>query len=80
VDDNMLTCAFCGSTVPDTESAINAGWEPNFWRSDTHFVPHPACGTCCREHLEFPDGSGDLIVKTGHERFIRIEQQQEAKP
>ncbi len=63
----MITCAFCGTTVPDTEAAIDAGWIPSFWHAQTEYGGHrqAVCSACTRTHLEYNAEMGDYQLKAG---------------
>jgi hypothetical protein len=68
-ETDMMTCAFCGATVPDVDAAVEAGWEPYFWITETVTGDGSVCPQCSREHLR--DHSNDPIIKPGHKHFLR---------
>lgn len=45
-----MTCYFCGTTVPNVDAAIDAGWVPSFWDGDIE-IWTPVCAPCAAVHL-----------------------------
>lgn len=67
----MPTCSFCGKTATAVETAVEAGWRPNF-RVDKGEVSqggNEVCPECADRHLDC-DGDDEPVIKPGHERFI----------
>jgi hypothetical protein len=73
-ETETVTCAFCGATTPDVETAVDAGWEPGFYTGD-QYLTGPVCGQCSAEHLSFDDEAGEMVAKPGHETFLRSNQE-----
>lgn len=57
-DTPPLVCAFCPATVPDVDTAINAGWEPSYFDGDIEMAV-PVCPACQRTRLR-PTAGGPL--------------------
>jgi len=55
-------CAICRAPMPeDLETAIDAGWIPEFWIGDDD-QRGPACGECDAKHLA-PDADGETALR-----------------
>jgi hypothetical protein len=54
----MLTCAFCGTTVPTVGDAIAADWIPSYWRGGVEIFD-PVCASCVTARLRFDEEFGD---------------------
>lgn len=68
VEDDELQCAFCGR-LSSLRDAIEDGWTPDFWRTDTGTGDGgTTCPGCSEEHLDFLDG--EYALKPGHEVFL----------
>jgi hypothetical protein len=67
-ESTRMECGFCGVTTPDTDSAIEMGWIPEFWLDDDNPADRPACSDCASEHLD--DLDADPIIKPGHEIYL----------
>ena len=56
----MVSCAYCGLEVSE-DVAIEAGWEPYFFLTETKEAGKPCCVKCTVEHLmDFPN---DPIIR-----------------
>ncbi len=59
----MLRCALCGR-AEDEDRAIEDGWVPDYWVTETVRRDNPVCPACAREHMEGFDV--EPILKPGH--------------
>jgi hypothetical protein len=59
--DSPLACVFCGATVPDVESAIDAGWSPSYDDAEgMDEIDGPVCGPCAAARLRLDGSTGTL--------------------
>ena len=57
----MITCALCGCSVPDVNTAVELGWAPSFYRpGDEWETNEPICCECAEEMCEV-DETGELV-------------------
>ena len=54
---DQIACDICGCTVPDIDKAIEAGWAPETWYSETEPGPGPICLEC---YYKFVDGDDNI--------------------
>jgi hypothetical protein len=59
----MLSCDLCG-LVEDEDQAIEDGWVPYFWVTETVLRDSPVCPSRARKHLE--DFDEEPMLKPGH--------------
>lgn len=69
----MAQCGFCGKKK-SVDAAINAGWYPSYWH-EVNGVEVPSAQAACPKdaarHCHDPDNTGELLVRRGHERFLK---------
>jgi hypothetical protein len=64
----MIACAICGTTLPDVEDAIAAGWLPSFWVDEQEIGP--ACDRCSMTYLTLAD-DGEFEPQPQHSQVAR---------
>ena len=70
----MTRCGFCGKRKASVDAAIEAGWYPVYWfeMGGTEFPSdQQLCPKCAARHCHDPGDTGELLVRRGHERFLK---------
>lgn len=69
-----VQCGFCGKKKASVEAAIEGGWYPTYWFT-LNGVEFPSDRSVCPKdaarHCHDPGDMGELVVRLGHERFLR---------
>ena len=64
-----MKCYFnCGAETPDTDSAINEGWEPSAWSNRQLREVGPICASCVKEKTQLDEDIGVFNIRREFDR------------